>query len=428
MRFLDRREAGRRLAEHLRESAAAPAVVLGVARGGAVVAREVAAALHAEFGVVVVRKVTPPWNHEYAVGAVAAGVPPWLDHARIRDLRVEFDHVAAESERQERECVRLEREYARFGSPEVEGRAVLVVDDALATGATAIAAIRRVRFLEPASIEVAAPVVSPAAFARMTEQHVKLHTLAVEPNFAWAGAFYDEFDTVDDEEVCRLLSQSHDARPVGVRPFTVERDGLALRSVVELPDGSGPFPAVILVHGSGDTKESPSIVALAQRLRSAGFATVRFDASGCGESSPSREPEPIRCMHDLAAVFAWALRSPDLDRRRVAIYGEGLGAWVALRAAVDGRVGPAALALCAPPLQRPDLATLDVPCLLVIGEQDTNLAGVVAAASTNRCAKLEIVAGAGHRLAERGALESAARLTTRWLSETLTTHALGATP
>jgi alpha-beta hydrolase superfamily lysophospholipase len=194
---------------------------------------------------------------------------------------------------------------------------------------------------------------------------------------------------------------------------------VSLAATLELPVGTGPFPAAILVHGHDETKESPELRALASELRETGLATLRFDLSGCGASAASAEPEPARFMRDLAGIFAWSLTSPDLDRRRIAIFGRGLGAWVAVRAAVDGQVGPAALALWSPPLQRRDLSTLDVPCLLVVGDQDPNLAGVAAAAAALRLARLEIVGGAGQRLSERGAIESATRFVTRWLGQQL---------
>ena len=419
MKFEDRRQAGRLLVQLLRERRVAPEVVLGIARGGVVVAREIAAEFGAEFGALAVRKIAARWNSETAVGAVATGVNAWIDHVRARELRIESDHLVTESDRQQRECARMDAAFGRFGPPRLQGRRVLIVDDALASGATAHAAIRRARSLQAAIVEFAAPVASAAAVASLDEEGVPLHCLLVEPDLSWAGALYDDFRPVDEEEVCRILAEVRCASPVAIRHLTIAREGAALSAILEAPKNAGPHPTVLLVHGSGECKDSAPIVALARQLRERGLATLRFDLSGCGESSPSHEREPLRFMRDLAAVFTWALSAPDLDRRRIAVFGEGLGAWVALCAALDGEIGPAALALCAPPLQRPDLVSLDVPCLLVVGEKDSNVAGVVAAASSGGAATLEIVKGAGHCFTEAGAFEAAAGFVTRWLSERL---------
>ena len=419
MKFEDRRHAGRLLVELLRERGVAPEVVLGIARGGVVVAREVAAEFGAELGAIAVRKIAAPWNSETSVGAVATGVPAWIDHVRARELGIGADHLITESDRQQRECARLDAAFGRFGPPRLQGRRVLIVDDTLASGATAHAAIRRARSLQAGAIEFAVPVASAAAVACLEQEGVRLHCPVVEPDLPWAGALYEDFRPVDEEEVCRILAEVHCASPVAVRHMTIAREGAALSAVLETPAGAGPHPAVLLVHRSGEDKDSAPLVALGKQLRERGLATLRFDLSGCGESSPSHEREPLRFVHDLAAVFTWALSAPDLDRRRIAVYGEGLGAWVALCAAVDGEIGPAALALCAPPLQRPDLVSLDVPCLLVVGEKDSNVAGVVAAASSGGAATLEIVKGAGYRFTEAGAFEAASGFVTRWLSERL---------
>jgi predicted phosphoribosyltransferase/dienelactone hydrolase len=427
MRFHDRVEAGRRLAARLRERGIAPEVILGLARGGIVVAREVAEALGAELGVVVVRKIAAPWNPEATIGAVAAGVAPWIDRARMHELQVPADHVALEVERQQRECERVEREFARFGSPRIAGRSVLLVDDAICTGASALLALRRARSFDPGSIALAAPVGSLRAVDWLRKSGTTIHLLSGEAFPGLPRDLYGEFGAIQDEDVSRLLARHRDARLLGSRRLTIERDGVLLAAVMELPEGTGPFPAAILVHGSGESKESIGVLALAERLRTAGVAVLRFDLSGHGESSSCRdEPSLLACIHDLASVYAWSLGSPNLDRRRIAVFGEGLGAWMALRATLDGQIGPAALVLCAPPLQRDDLVDLATPCLLVVGDRDTNLPGAVAAAARSRGTRLELVAGADHRFVEPGTFDRAATLVTDWLAERLASRHVAA--
>jgi predicted phosphoribosyltransferase/dienelactone hydrolase len=424
--FKDRREAGASLVALLRERGERPDVVLGVARGGVVVASVVAEALGAELGAVAVRKLVAPWNPEFSVGAVASGVPAFVDHERVRRYRVDVDHVLAECDRQQRECVRQDADFARFGVPSLRGRRVLVVDDALVTGASAVAAVRRARRLGAETIAFAAPVAAPAAVARLEQEGVRSHCLALDPGLAFPAANYERFERVDEGAVCRLLARSRDARPIASRLLTIDVDGTALPAAFELPEGAGPFPAVVLAHGAGENKDSPRITSLAARLRARGLATLRFD-SCVGAACLPPAGDPLRATRELAAVFLWTLSAPEVDARRIALFGHGLGAWGALVAAREGQVGPAALALSSPPLQYSDLEGLDVPCLLVVGDQDPNLRAVVTAAATRKDSRVEIVAGGHYGFRDERATESAAQHVGAWLAQRLLRRNLAAT-
>jgi len=425
MRFQDRREAGALLVALLRERGEKPDVVLGVARGGVVVASAVAEALGAELGAVAVRKLVAPWNPEFSVGAVASGVPAFVDHERVHEYRVAVDHVLAECDRQQRECVRQDADFARFGFPSLRGRRVLLVDDALVSGASAVAAVRRARRLGAETIAFAAPVAAPAAVARLEEEGVRSHCLALDPGLTSPAANYEQFETIDEEAVCRLLARSRDARPIASRLLTIDAEGEALAAAFELPEGAGPFPAVVLLHGAGENKDSPRITSLAARLRAHGLATLRFDSCvGAAHLPPVRDP--LRATRELAAVFLWTLSAPEVDARRIALFGHGLGAWGVLVAAREGQVGPAALALSSPPLQYSDLEGLDVPCLLVVGDRDPNFRAVVAAAATRKDARVEIVAGGHYGLRDERALAGAERYVVAWLAQRLLQRKLAA--
>lgn len=418
MRFQDRREAGALLVALLRERREKPDVVLGVARGGVVVASAVAEALGAELGAIAVRKLVAPWNPEFSVGAVASGVPAFVDHERVRRFGVGVDHVLAECDRQQRECVRQDADFARFGFPSLRGRRVLIVDDALVSGASAVAAVRRARRLGAETIAFGAPVAAPAAVARLDVEGVRSHFLSLDPGLTSPAANYDRFERIDEDAVCQLLARFHDARPITSRLLTIDAEGAALAAAFELPEGAGPFPGVVLVHGAGEDKDSQRITSLATRLRARGLATVRFDSCVAAACLPPVR-DPLRATRELAAVFLWTLSAPEIDARRIALFGHGLGAWGALVAAREGQVGPAALALCSPPLQSSDLDGLDVPCLLVVGDEDPNFRAVVTAAATRKDARVEIVAGAGYGFRDERATESAERYVVPWLAQRL---------
>jgi predicted phosphoribosyltransferase len=202
----DRVEAGRELADELERrgyARRADVTVLGVPRGGVEVAREVADRLGAPLDVVVVRKVGYPGAPEFAAGAVdldgavhanpAAGVSrSWLESAAVEE------HA---------EAVRRAAAYrAGRGPLEIEGRTVIVVDDGIATGLTAVAALRWLAGRGAARTVIAAPVMAPDAAARLAGEADEVVTLTSPRGFSAVGEFYGRFPQLDDGDVTRLLA------------------------------------------------------------------------------------------------------------------------------------------------------------------------------------------------------------------------------
>lgn len=220
-RFADRRAAGRALAARLLDDGAADAgaVVLGLPRGGVVVAAEVAAALGAPLDVVLVRKLGLPAQPELAMGAIAAAGDAV---ETVRTLAVlDRDPVTDEAfeDVRRRELAELRRREAayRTGRPPVPliGRPVVLVDDGLATGATMRAAVAAVRRQVPASITVAVPVGSPRVcreFAEVVDRVVCLETPA---SFRAVGQAYRDFAATEDREVVDALAGAASAAPDG---------------------------------------------------------------------------------------------------------------------------------------------------------------------------------------------------------------------
>jgi len=207
MRFRDRREAGQLLAKELdflkdREDA----VVLGIPRGGVVVAYEVAQAIGAPLDVYITRKIGAPHNPELAIGAVASDGRTVLDHDLVRQLGVPKDYVEEETERQRREIERRAREYRGDRPPlDLAGKTVVVVDDGVATGATTMATLRALQKQEPKELILAIPVGPPDTVKQLGEEADRVICLST-PRLFWAvGAFYAVFDQTQDEEVKRLL-------------------------------------------------------------------------------------------------------------------------------------------------------------------------------------------------------------------------------
>jgi putative phosphoribosyl transferase len=213
-RFADRRDAGRALAEVLRPHLGVPpgpVLVLGLPRGGVVVAAEIAAALGAPLDVLVVRKLGLPWQPELAMGAIAAvgdvvetvRTPAVLAAARVGEQS--FAEVRAD------ELAELRRRESAYRGNRpvlaVRGRAVLLVDDGLATGSTMRAAVAAVRRQEAARIVVAVPVGSPATCASLADDVDDLVCLSTPPGFRAVGQAYADFAPTSDDEVREALAR-----------------------------------------------------------------------------------------------------------------------------------------------------------------------------------------------------------------------------
>jgi len=214
MRFQDRREAGRALAEALLERHRSgglpePRVVLGLPRGGLPVAHEVALALRAPLDALVARKIGAPGEPELAIGAIAGDGPPLWDRQALHWLGATPEDLAALAARERREVRRREALY-RQGRPELElaGRTAVIVDDGLATGSTARAALRSARRGQPALLILAVPVGSPEAVEELGEEADAVVCLHQPPAFGSVGRWYEDFAQLTDDEVLELLRGS----------------------------------------------------------------------------------------------------------------------------------------------------------------------------------------------------------------------------
>jgi predicted phosphoribosyltransferase len=205
MVFESRQDAGHRLGCRLRELAVKVDLVAGLPRGGVVVAAEVADVLQRPLEVLVVRKVGHPWHREFAVGALAEDNVLILDKAAMAAAplaNVELEAVIKEEkERLRHYCQR----FHHLRNNSFAGRRVLLVDDGLATGATAEAAVYSARQKKAGQVILATPVASASACDRLALVADEVVTLVTDPEFCAVGQYYRRFFPTTDEEVLALL-------------------------------------------------------------------------------------------------------------------------------------------------------------------------------------------------------------------------------
>lgn len=200
--FRDRRDAGERLADVLADTITPPAIVLGIPRGGVIVAAHTASRLGWPLGVVVTKKLGAPRNPELGIGAVAPGVRV-LETDVIRALGIGAGWIEGESARVEDE---VRRRMAAFAaSTQVGGRTAIVVDDGVATGSTARAAGLWARDEGASRVVLAVPVAPRGVEVRVADAFDDVIAVATPAGFRAVGQYYDDFEQITDDEVRAVL-------------------------------------------------------------------------------------------------------------------------------------------------------------------------------------------------------------------------------
>jgi putative phosphoribosyl transferase len=390
--FLDRIDGGRRLAGLLSHFAGTNAVVAGLPRGGVPVAAEVAHQLRVPLDVIVVRKPGLP------------GEPELDDQER-----------AALRER----AARLRRGRSAL---DLSGRVALIVDDGVATGATAAAACRVAREVGASYVVVAAPVVAPGIDARALGADEIVY-VEMPARFTTVGSHYQDFRPTNDAQVIRLLDggRGNGADPSG-RTVQICAGGAILAGTLRIPDQ--PRGVVLFAHGSGSSRHSPRNVQVARRLTRAGFATLLLDLlTPAEESSCARVFDVDGLAGRLSTATRWLDGCPELEGLPVGYFGASTGAAAALRSAadLDGLVGAVVSRGGRPDLAGDALTRVTVPTLLVVGGADPTLLQLNRwAAVRMRCpSRVSVVPGATHLFSEPDSLERVCELATEWFSDHL---------
>ena len=209
----DRAEAGRELARLLKSYEKETPIILGMPRGGVVVAYEIASLLHAPLDVIVTRKIGAPNQPEFAIGAIAPGDIVLLNKEVIKDIQLSNTEIQSLIDNETQEMKRRLQLY-RSNRPalDVKNKTVIVVDDGLATGLTALAAIRSLRQWHPKKIILAIGACARDSAKRLQQEVDELICLLTPEPFYAVGQWYRYFDQTTDEEVIRLLTLNQQSR------------------------------------------------------------------------------------------------------------------------------------------------------------------------------------------------------------------------
>jgi len=208
MKFANRVAAGQLLAKTLLHFTGPKTLVLALPRGGVPVGLEVAKILNSKFDILVVRKIGAPGNPELAIGAVGAQGKPFLDRRLISDLGVAKNFLDAEVKRKRGEAKDRDRLLRKKRKPiSQKGKQVILVDDGLATGATAMAAASLIAKKQVTKKILAVPVAPPSTIENVRKYFDEVVVLSTPFDFAAVGQFYDDFSEVSDEEIVKMLEE-----------------------------------------------------------------------------------------------------------------------------------------------------------------------------------------------------------------------------
>nr|BFD80668.1 phosphoribosyltransferase family protein [Streptomyces sp. Xyl84] len=435
MRYVNRADAGQRLAPHLDHLRDSDVVVLGVPRGGVRVASEVARHLGAPLDLAVVRKLHVPWQPELGFGALGEHGVRVVEPDIVRESGLSTAQQESVERTERAELERWVRRWRADRTPiPLVSRSAVVVHDAVATGAAAEAACRVARARGAARVVLAVPVAQEDSLTHLRAVADEVVCPRPVHHIGSAGAWYEDFAPVGDAEISVLLTAA--AGPVAAAEHGLPPKRPPLGRAVEVPAGTVRMPArftlpptargvviIARVGGGGpggarhDPSHGPGQDHLAGVLHRAALGTLLLDLlTGEEGRTPHNLYDITLLARRLHAAAAWLRKETGLP---VSYWAAGTGAGAALAAAAEDGVRAVVCVGGRPELAGPAaLARVDTPTLLVVGALDTRRLGCNRlAADWMHCEhRVEVVPDATDLVAEPDALHVVAELTRDWIT------------
>ena len=424
--FADRCDAGRRLAESLDRFRSEDPVVVALPRGGVPVGYEVAAALEAPLDILLVRKIGAPYQPEYAIGAIAEGGVRFIRAEDLELVGVAEEEIEAIIAQETEELERRGRAYRGDREPlSIDGRTVLLIDDGIATGSSAVAAGQALKARGASRVVLAVPVGPPGSEIRLRDQFDEVVCLA-QSSFVRIGIYGSDFEH-SDRDVIELLAEAH-APTAEVAGAPDPPHGASRRARARAGrDRGGRSSPPRSARRSGHLRPRQRIQPFespqprggggSQRTRR-GHPALRPAHRGGGDE-PHEGVRHRPTTERLVAATRSAQKEPATSELPLAYFGASTGAAAALCAAADVGGGISAVVSRG---GRPDLAAhrlgdVEAPTLLIVGGADWQVLELnEQAAELLRCEhEVAIVPGATHLFEEPGALERVCGLAGSWL-------------
>lgn len=425
MRFTDRVAAGRMLADRVRHLKRDDVVVLGLPRGGVPVAAEVARRLGCPLDVILVRKLGLPWQRELAFGAIGEGGVTVLNDDVVRGAGLTAIEIERVEAREQVELERRAREYRLVHDRvSIRGKTALIVDDGVATGATAKAACAVARGAGATHVVVAVPVAPAGWESTFNDETDEAMSLFAPEDFGSVGYFYDRFEPISDDDVMALLVASTVA-PTDAPTETDVCEVMGAASVdAHLVLAAQPRAVALFIHGTGSSRTSERNLAIARLMAAAGTSGVLVDVAG--EESGASESDSDAAVLGLMNVVKWIAGSTRFAGLPIVLVGSSSGAALAIATALSLRdtIDVAAVVSRGGNLS----AVMDVlgqvsfPVLLIVGSRDriTRDQNARACTELGTSCRMEVVEGASHLFAEGDTLVTAARLAVQFVGNLIT--------
>ena len=404
-------------------------IILALPRGGVPVAFEIARHLKAPLDFLLVRKIGMPGHPEYGIGAVAEGGIEILDQDVINSWGLSSQDISRAKIQAEQE-LQEKIDHYRDGNPplDIAGRTIIIVDDGLATGGTAKAAVQAAKGLGAAKVILAVPVGSKQAVSDLDNYADQVVCIQTPEPFQAVGLWYHNFEQVTDLEVSRFIESARDpSHPSSnktqdyMAAIPINDNNSMLGDLVVPMQAKG---LVIFAHGSGSSRHSVRNKQVAAMLQNHGIATLLIDLLSEVEETNHANVFDIPLLAErLCVATEWAGNHPLTAQLTVGYFGASTGGGAALMAAAQL---PSKARAVVSRGGRPDLAgealqEVEAPTLLIVGGEDHEVLALnrVAQTQLKGSSRLAIIPGATHLFEEPGTLDQVALLAAQWFDQYL---------